>query len=162
MNALFARIDVTQLYPPFLDRLATAIEEARVQGCHYWAISGFRSYAEQTKLYAQGRTQKPGLVVTNSQAGESAHNFGIAVDFCRDGLIDRAGLQPDWKLESYNELGEAARNHGLEWGGGWAFKDAAHVQWPGFVTAAQLAPLREAFEAGGLRAVWDFLDKAGK
>lgn len=159
--SLLARIDLTQIYPPFLERVVGMVEEARGQGAHYWAISGFRSYADQTRLHEQGRG-KPGPIVTNAKAGESSHNFGIAIDFCRDGVVDRRGLQPDWKPESYFELGEAARNHGLEWGGGWQFKDNPHVQMTGYVTKAQLEPLRQAFEAGGLRGVWDFLDKAGQ
>lgn len=156
---LLSRIDPMQLYPPFTEKLLALVKDAQAQDCHYWAVSGFRSYAEQMKLWAQGRTQ-PGPKVTNAAAGESAHNFGIAADFCRDGVIDRRGLQPDWKPESYAKLGELAGKHGLAWGGNWQFKDYPHVQLPGFVTKEQLEPLRQEFEKGGLRAVWDYLDKA--
>lgn len=155
---LLSRIDFDSLYPPFLDRIITMIGECQDNGAHYFAVSGIRTYAEQTKLYEQGRT-KPGPKVTNAQAGQSAHNFGLAIDFCRDGVLDRAGLQPDYRPESYKELGEAARNHGLEWGGGWKFADFPHVQWPGFITSAQLEPLRKAYENGGLTAAWAYLDK---
>lgn len=157
---LLSRIDPMQLYPPFAEKLLALVAEAQAQDAHYWAVSGFRSYAEQSKLYEQGR-DKPGLKVTNAKAGESSHNFGIAADFCRDGVVDRRGLQPDWKPESYAILGELAAKHGLVWGGDWQFKDYPHVQLPGFVTKTQLEPLRQAFEAGGLRGVWDFLDKEG-
>lgn len=37
------------------------------------------TWAEQDKLYAQGRTA-PGPVVTNARGGESWHNYGMAVD----------------------------------------------------------------------------------
>lgn len=155
---LLARIDPLQLYPPFTERLMALVEEAEGLGVHYWAVSGFRSYAEQMRLWAQGRTQ-PGLKVTNAKGGESAHNFGIAADFCRDGVVDRRGLQPDWKPESYATLGQLAAKHGLAWGGDWALKDYPHVQLPGFVTREQLEPLRVAFETGGLTAVWEYLNK---
>jgi peptidoglycan L-alanyl-D-glutamate endopeptidase CwlK len=42
--------------------------------------SGYRSKKEQNELYAQGRS-KPGQVVTNAKAGQSYHNYGLAVDF---------------------------------------------------------------------------------
>lgn len=155
---LLSRIDPMQLYPPFAERLVALVSDAQANDAHFWAISGFRSYAEQMKLWTQGRTS-PGPVVTNAKAGESAHNFGIAADFCRDGVVDRRGLQPDWKPESYALLGELAEKHGLVWGGKWKFPDFPHVQMAGFVTKEQLEPLRVEFEKGGLRAVWDYLDK---
>ena len=40
---------------------------------------GFRTFAEQDALYAQGRT-KPGAKVTNAKGGQSIHNYGLAVD----------------------------------------------------------------------------------
>ena len=46
----------------------------------------FRSDKEQNDFYAQGRT-KPGVIVTNAKAGQSYHNYGLAVDICL--LIDR-------------------------------------------------------------------------
>jgi peptidoglycan L-alanyl-D-glutamate endopeptidase CwlK len=156
---LLTRIDLDALYPPFLERLISLIGGCQDKGAYYFAISGIRTYSEQETLYAQGRT-KPGPRVTNARGGESAHNFGLAVDFCRDGVIDRRGLQPDWNPESYAVLGEVAVANGLEWGGAWArFPDFPHVQWPGFVTSAQLEPLRKVYEDGGLSAVWEFLDK---
>ena len=155
---LFARIDMEALYPPFMDRLGALVAEAQALGDNYWAVSGTRTYAEQEKLYAQGRAS-PGPKVTNARGGESAHNFGLACDFCRDGVVERAGLQPDYRPESYARLGELAKKHGLVWGGAWAMKDYPHVQWGGRVTATHLEPLRKAYELGGLKAVWEFLDK---
>lgn len=155
---LVARIDTTLLYLPFFERLMAMLDEAHSLGAHYWAISGHRSYAEQTRLYEQGRTA-PGPIVTNAKAGESAHNFGLAVDFCRDAVLDRKGLQPDWKPESYDLLGELCTKHGLTWGGHWKTPDRPHVQWGNRVTSAQLEPVRDRFEAGGLRAVWEYLDR---
>jgi len=43
-------------------------------------VQGLRTFAEQDALYAQGRT-KPGNRVTNSKAGQSYHNYGLAIDF---------------------------------------------------------------------------------
>jgi len=155
---LLSRIDLEALYPPFFERLVAVIGDCQSKGAAYFAVSGMRTYSEQTALYEQGRS-RPGQRVTSAKAGESAHNFGLAVDFCRDGVVSRAGLQPDWRPESYATLGVACAAHGLEWGGKWSAPDFPHVQWPGFVTATQLATLRAKYEAGGLSAVWESLDK---
>lgn len=42
-------------------------------------LHGYRSIEEQNALYAQGRTA-PGKRVTNAKGGQSAHNFGMAID----------------------------------------------------------------------------------
>ena len=154
---LLSRIDTAQLYPPFLAKLRAVLEEAQATQRSYWVVEGFRSYGRSEELYAQGRTT-PGPIVTRARAGQSAHNFGIAADLVLDGYIDRAGLQPDYRPASYDILGHLAPKHGLVWGGSWTFKDLPHVQWPGYVTAAELQPLRKAFEVGGLPACWAYLD----
>lgn len=159
-SVLLSRIDWTALYPPFFERISALVKQGQAEGADFYAISAQRDYAEQTKLYAQGRTA-PGPVVTWAKAGESAHNFGLAVDFCRDGVVDRKGLQPDWRNESYEPLRALAPKHGLVWGGIWTKPDRPHVQWPGYVTSAQLEPLRKIYEAAGITAVWAFLDNEG-
>jgi peptidoglycan LD-endopeptidase CwlK len=39
-------------------------------------VCGYRSFEEQNRLYAFGRT-KPGCIVTNARGGYSWHNFGL-------------------------------------------------------------------------------------
>lgn len=156
---LYQRVDPTLLYPQFENALSALLEELLAQGKAYWVISGFRSYQEQNELYARGRDlAKTGKVVTNARGGQSAHNFGIAADLCLDSHMDRKGLQPDYDPVSYEPLRTLAPKHGLIWGGTWHKPDRPHVQWPGCVTAAELKPLRIAYEVGGLRAVWAYLD----
>lgn len=153
---LIERIDLDRLYPPFLDRMLEMVAQCRARGADYFAICGHRTYTEQDALYAKGRTEK-GPVVTNARAGESFHNFGLAVDFCRDGLVDRRGLQPDWRPESYLILGEEAAGQGLEWAGRWKrFKEYPHVQWS--VPPATFLKVRHEFERAGLKAAWKVLD----
>ncbi len=155
---LLARIDMTLLYPPFLRAVTALLDEAFQQGTSYWAVSGFRTYGEQMALWAQGRTT-PGAVVTRAKGGESAHNFGVAVDLARDGVVDRTGLQPDYRPESYEMLGALAPKHGLVWGGSWARPDRPHVQMPGYVTSKQMDPLRYCYELGGLPKIFAYLDQ---
>lgn len=159
---LVARINLDQLYLPFVTRMLDMLAACRARGADYYAISGYRSPQEQMQLYFQGRTNKDGPIVTNARAFESAHNFGLAVDFVRDGHLDRRGLQPDYRPESYVILGEEAARVGLEWGGRWRFVDLPHVQWPGWVRTAELARLKPHFEAGGLTQVFNFLEAEEK
>lgn len=154
---LFKRVDLTVLYPPFVKMAQKAIKELDAEGHRYYAISGLRTYDEQNALYAQGRT-KPGAIVTKAKGGESYHNFGIALDFCKDQDIVRRGLQPDWNKEAYRPLAKAMDHVGLEPGLNWRFVDAPHVQLKLSEFAIDLKDLREMYEAGGRDTVFAFLD----
>lgn len=86
-----------------------------------------RTLAEQAQLYAQGRTA-PGKIVTNAPPGESAHNFGLAIDVVPiiNGKPDWEGAHPVWAQAG--NLGEAA---GLEWAGRWVhMREMPHFQLP--------------------------------
>jgi peptidoglycan L-alanyl-D-glutamate endopeptidase CwlK len=88
-------------------------------------ICGTRSYAEQTALYAQGRTT-PGPIVTDAPAGYSNHNFGIAFDV---GIFQHGEYLADSPL--YAQVGALGRSQGLEWGGDFSsFRDEPHFQLP--------------------------------
>lgn len=111
-------------------------------------ISGYRTYAEQAELYAQGRT-KPGNIVTNARPGFSNHNFGLAVDV---GIFDENG---QYKPESpfYERVGTAGKRLGLRWGGDWKFKDMPHFEVPHTFT---LKELRKMVSEGRLIPIPDF------
>jgi peptidoglycan LD-endopeptidase CwlK len=154
---LLSRVDASLAYPLFLERLTGLLAAASAAGRQYWVVELHRGYARSDELYAQGRT-KPGPIVTNARGGQSAHNFSIAADLVLDGYLDRAGLQPSYRPESYDLLGHLAPKHGLVWGGSWKFRDLPHVQMPDFITAVDMAPLRDAFQAGGMDGVFRVLD----
>jgi len=84
-------------------------------------VSGYRTPAEQDKLYAQGRTE-PGQIVTNLKGDDpkAMHCYGLAVD-----LVDeRRGYDISW-----SEIGSLAKKLGMLWGGDWnSFPDKPHVQ----------------------------------
>lgn len=105
---------------PAVQKLADLfIALAATEGFNLRVTSGWRSFEEQEKLYAQGRTT-PGKIVTNARAGESWHNWGCAFD-----VADRIrGYDIDW--ERVGKIGERC---GFEWGGRWAgFIDRPHFQ----------------------------------
>ncbi|MGJ1420760.1 RHS repeat-associated core domain-containing protein [Sphingobacterium spiritivorum] len=82
---------------------------------------GFRTYAEQDALYAQGRTAS-GSIVTKAKGGYSNHNFGLAFD-----IVGVTKGKTDYNLD-WKSLSTLGKSKGLEWGGDWKFKDMPHFQ----------------------------------
>lgn len=157
MSDLLKRIDLSQIYPPLRAKIEQLVKNCHDKGVDYWAICGLRSVAEQDALYAQGRS-KPGPIVTKAKGGQSYHNLGLAVDFCRDANTKREGLQPTWDLPGLKLLADEAKALGLEAGYYWRFQDAPHLQWPLYKHAIKLDKLKAIFDKGGLEAVWKELD----
>jgi peptidoglycan L-alanyl-D-glutamate endopeptidase CwlK len=87
-----------------------------------------RTNADQDRLYQQGRTN-PGSIVTYARAGQSYHNYGLALDF-----VPLVEGKPTWKtsgrdLELWTLAGELAEEHGFEWAGRWTrFREYPHIQ----------------------------------
>ncbi|WP_214776892.1 M15 family metallopeptidase [Exiguobacterium sp. s22] len=134
-NAILAKtkIEFDQLHPEVVNRGVSFVRLAHsCLDLEVRLTSGYRSAKEQNALYAQGRS-KPGQVVTNAKAGQSYHNYGLAVDFViihnnkadYDLNADRNRNDvPDWQ-----ELGELGKALGFEWGGDWnSFPDYPHLQ----------------------------------
>lgn len=134
---------LSHVHPELAARVRKLVESL---GRDVRVVQGLRTYAEQDKLYAQGRT-KPGGKVTNARGGFSNHNFGLAVDLCpfNNG-------KPDWTDNAgFDAIGRAARAVGLEWGGDWKkLVDKPHCQLPGLT----IATCRILYQSGGLAAVW--------
>lgn len=86
--------------------------------------TAFRSWDEEDRLYAQGRTT-PGSIVTNARGGDSYHNWGLAFDAApyENGMISN-------DTKKYRKMGQLGQQVGLEWGG--TFKsiiDLPHFQY---------------------------------
>lgn len=92
-----------------------------------------RTFAEQSAIYAQGRT-KPGSIVTKAKAGQSLHNYGLAVDIAMiiDGKTASWDTRTDWDGDGTSDWMECVKvfkKYGWEWGGDWkSFKDLPHFQ----------------------------------
>ena len=88
-------------------------------------IQGFRTFAEQDDLYAQGRTTS-GNKVTNAKGGQSNHNFGLAIDVAelKNGNID-------WNEQEtvLPQIAPIGKKWGFKWGGDWtSIKDKPHFE----------------------------------
>lgn len=90
------------LVPEFADACDAAIGPLP----DVWPVtSGLRTMAAQAALYAQGRTM-PGPIVTHAKPGDSAHNWGLAIDVA---LQTPTGLSWDYARPEWQSLWAAVR-----------------------------------------------------
>ncbi len=92
---------------------------------------GFRTYAEQDKIFARGASKAKG--------GQSNHNFALAMDaaiYENGKYLDKGS---EWQYKTY---GDIAKKRGLMWGGDWkSFFDPAHIEYKHNLTMKQLRAL---------------------
>ena len=144
--------------PELARRIRVMIATAEAEGLDLFVVSGLRDISEQTRLFAQGRTQ-PGPIVTHAPAGQSWHNFGLAVDLAPMNTIGKLvwnTAEPAW-----NRLGQYGEAQQLEWGGRWPQpkRDLPHLQLRGRLDSIDEAASAyhrgtETHPSGGLPAVW--------
>ena len=123
---------LNQLHPIIrqdaLDAYAEAVKTTPV-GVHPFITQTYRTFAESNKLYAQGRTE-PGAIVTNSKAGQSYHNFGLALDFVNE--INGKIIWPNDPVNDKNWMivVNCFKKRGFTWGGDFSggFKDYPHLE----------------------------------
>ncbi len=137
---------LAQLMPAFAAQVRRLVERLAQRGFQVEITQGLRTFAEQDALYAQGRTRK-GPKVTNAKAGQSLHNYGLAVDFAllKNGRYTWPEPHGVWQA-----IGEEAVRLGLEAGYFWPHPDKPHVEWATVKWRDLLAWHKE----GGLKKVW--------
>ena len=139
-----------KVHPRLAEKAMQILDLANTEGYQLRITQGLRTFAEQDKLYAQGRT-RPGNRVTNARGGFSYHNYGIAVDFA---FVVKGEISWDERL--YKNIGRWAGRVGLEWGGGWRFTDLPHCQLFGMTSIRALLNCYNANGGNekGIQAVW--------
>lgn len=131
------------LHPTVDKQLNKLLEQSKGKNIDIVITAGLRSKEEQNQLYKKGRS-KEGNIVTHAKAGESYHNYGLAVDYAirnKKGEIiwdmnydGNRNRRSDWI-----EVAELAKDLGFEWGGDWSgFKDYPHLQMTFGLSIAQL------------------------
>jgi peptidoglycan L-alanyl-D-glutamate endopeptidase CwlK len=140
---------IATLLPEVQPMARALVQKAALSGIRIKVISGFRTYAEQDALYAQGRTA-PGSVVTKARGGYSNHNFGIAFDV---GVFEGNTYLDD--SPKYKAVGVLGTDLGLEWGGNWkTIVDQPHFQlrpsWASDMTEKEMLADLRARVAGAL------------
>lgn len=117
--------------PALADKIRAGAATLAANGTFLLVVSGLRTAAQQNALYAQGRTA-PGHVVTNAKAGQSMHNYGLAVDIVPyiSGQAGDVNWRPD--TPQFKAMVTALKAQGLVWGGDWtSIKDYDHFQMSG-------------------------------
>ena len=118
------RAEALEIYRVICTRLT-----GRAQVRFSWT---YRTEKEQNDLFTIGRTI-PGKKVTNSRAGESYHNYGLAIDIVL--IID--GKKASWEdvvdfdndgIADWSEIVSIFKQYGWKWGGDWRFKDSPHFE----------------------------------
>lgn len=105
-------ISLEHLHPVFRERVRAL--KARLKTTPLRLFEGFRSPQRQRELYAQGRTA-PGGRVTNADAWQSYHQYGLAADFVLF-IDDNWSWATQGEFAGYWErLHEVAHDEGLEW-----------------------------------------------
>lgn len=93
-------------------------------GVHPFIVQTLRSFEESDALYQKGRT-RPGPIITNAKAGQSYHNYGLALDFALQiNNILKWKVDKNWMI-----VVECFKEQGFDWGGDWrTFKDQPHLE----------------------------------
>ena len=116
--------DISLLHPKLQKIVPEIIQYCARLDLPVLVTDGFRTKAEQDAIYAKGRTE-PGTIVTQVRWPNSAHNWGVAFDFCRN----VRGREYDDGDRFFERVAEIAKRFGLEWGGDWKnFVDKPHLQ----------------------------------
>lgn len=122
--------DLNSLRPEVRTLVDAFLAAGTAAGIDILVTCAYRTNEEQSDLYKQGRTV-PGRIVTNAQAGQSAHNYGLAIDVVPiiNGKPDWIGAHPVWQ-----QIGKIGQDVGLEWAGApsYPFHELAHFQLPGW------------------------------
>jgi len=115
------------LHPEFLPVAQLLVQRLEITGSRPLIVQARRSLAEQDALYAQGRSA-PGKIVTNARAGQSWHNFGLAIDLVDLGPNDSYD-ESDWEATDYKAWPKLGLGLGLAWGSMWTHPDLPHCEW---------------------------------
>jgi peptidoglycan L-alanyl-D-glutamate endopeptidase CwlK len=122
------------LDPAFEGLVRQFLAEADAAGLDIVLTSGRRTIAEQEALYAKGRTAG-GSKVTNAGPGDSAHNYGLAIDFAFANALGVATFPP-FEDPRWAQAAAIGKRLGMEWGGDWkSFKDGPHLELPAWKQA---------------------------
>jgi hypothetical protein len=149
-----------QVYPALRALIEAGAAVCEAQGIYLCVFQGLRSAAYQNNLYALGRTLPdhegncPGIHATNAKAGQSMHNYGLAVDVVP--YLDGQGGNLNWESSTpeFQAMITALKAEGLVYGGDWVHfrADDDHFQMPGIPPSPDAEMIAD--YTSGLSTVW--------
>ena len=131
---------IESLHPSIIGKVKEFIIRAEKElGIKLRITAALRTWKEQSDLYAKGRTA-PGKIVTWAKAGQSYHNYGLAIDVVE--IKDGKAL---WNNPNWEKIGKLGESIGFTWGGRWTGKtDKPHFEMNFGKHHSQLAELYKA------------------
>lgn len=123
---------IAKLHPKIKAEVLHLVKMCYKNNLRLRIVQGYRTFAEQDELYAQGRT-KPGPIITKAKGGLSNHNYGLSIDFCllhTDGSISWSELEDsnhDGKKD-WMQIIDIFKNAGFSAGIDWNFRDSPHIE----------------------------------
>jgi peptidoglycan L-alanyl-D-glutamate endopeptidase CwlK len=145
-----------EVNPALSAKIYTLAEMLEPEGISFRVTQGFRTWAEQNALYAQGRTV-PGSVVTEAQAAQSWHCYGCAVDVV---LMDPA---PDWNISDSRWQRIIAVGESLGLFSGSEFhdiKDNPHFQLTGRFPVTPDGEAQQIYQNEGAAMFWEEVNRS--
>lgn len=143
------------LYFPFRERLESGLLVARKNGHNVYLFEGYRSPQRQKEMYDQGRVNAL-PIVTRAQPFRSNHQYGIAGDV----VFKTPEGKWTWDLPSkdWRDMAKYLKAEGLSWlGDSTTFPEMPHFE---LQKKPDLNKLQQLYIAGGIIAVWDYIDTA--
>lgn len=142
--------------PDLATKIRAAADSLEGAGTYLLVVSGLRTPDEQNTLYAQGRTT-PGHIVTNAKAGQSMHNYGLAVDVVP--YLSGQGGALNWNIQTpqYQAMVAAMKAQELVWGGDWVtIPDGDHFQMPSVPVSPNAAMIGDygTGDTAALESIW--------
>jgi len=121
--------DLTSLHPFFRDQIVKLIKLCKAKGIELAVVEAYRTHAKQHEYKTMGKKY------TSSKAGQSKHQYGLAIDVVpmvkSVAVWDNAAL---WK-----KIGVIGERLGLRWGGRWRNPyDPGHFEWTGGLNSSHL------------------------
>ena len=122
--------DLKSLHPFFRDKIIELIAECKEKGIELAIVKTYRTHAKQHEYKTMGKRY------TNSKAGQSRHQYGLAVDVVP--IVDSVAVWDNTLL--WKKIGIVGEKLGLRWGGRWRNPyDPGHFEWTGGVTTYHLS-----------------------
>ena len=121
--------DLNALHPYFRDQISTLIRNCKSKGIEIAVVETYRTHAKQHEYKTMGKGY------TNSGAGKSKHQYGLAVD-----VVPIVKGVPVWNNTAlWRKVGMQGEKLGLRWGGRWRRPyDPGHFEWTGGVATGSL------------------------
>jgi hypothetical protein len=122
--------DLNSLHPYFRDQITSLIAKCKAKGIELAIVETYRTHAKQHEYKSMGGDY------TTAKAGQSRHQYGLAVD-----VVPIVKSKPVWNNASlWKKIGIAGEKLGLRWGGRWKNPyDPGHFEWTGGLTSRHLS-----------------------